>query len=805
MQHCGKFQKALRRRFLADKSWNTGFQPAQGHVIASADTTTTGLNQIPSFGHQTVERRQRGFQPQLVPAATNHITAGPPKPIPHQHQHGTSAIEDSSAAAVSSHAVQIVTMNASMPEADPVHIEQAPSAFTRESPSDSKTKSALNGTPHPRASVDRLANSTTLVASPQAVTSDLDTPSTSLEKLDWSKSIIPNKFSFNDLPTWSLQPRFLSRERKKSMVHPQSALSGMMKDAGPVPADDLSVQVRLVKNPTLKENENPSPRPRNAEPQNPQILQGRDDGNGTYLPPHLRPPSQLMQPVNVPPPVAALTAITEFEEEDAHLPPHLRRPARKDKPPKASPASFVADEMPLKVLSESIGYMANQTQHNLSTGSEKERIATPTNLTQIREDPTSTRVTATSPCENPPNESALPAVPEKAAGQSKAFDNTRLTKTVWGQKNNAPGSASIDSNVAVNDGVTRPKTTLQYEPQLHDWEGKWAPAPVEWDARPSFDNTDARHLRAMEGWLDERAEDALNEPVEIDVHDPDFLNGGKPAGGLETLDSPIEDEVSETLLPNDPFTHARIHQTAEDSALAYHKKVYKEKKLNKEDRKALRVATRLHYESYVPPPNPHVPKANIYIRPAVASDMRQITQLYNHYVQNSVVASERVELTEAQWQVRWRDCTRERHAFIVAVLKSGNRGGRLRRDNVETIVGFAYAEDFSESGNMFRFTSELQFWVHHQHLRLGIGKTLVDRMIPALDNGYYSRQGTDFIADNPLAYEGGGLRTITRILISIPYDASDAKDFIWQKKWLSQWGFEQVSNLPGIGRKLDKE
>ncbi|KAA6412187.1 MAG: hypothetical protein FRX48_04339 [Lasallia pustulata] len=784
-----------------------GSQPAQGRVIASADTTTTGPNQFPSFGHESVERRQRGFQPQLVPAATHHVTAGQPEPIPHQHQLVTSAGEDSSAAAVLTHAVRIVTMDASIPEADPVHIEQAPSAFTRQSPRGSRTMSAVNGTPRPRASVDRSSNSAIPVASPQAVTSGWDIPSTSSQNLDWSKSITPNNFSFNDLPTYNLQPRFLSRERKKSMVHPQPTLSRIMKDTVPVPTEDHSMKVRLVKNPTPKENENPSSRPKNAEPQNPQILQGQDDGNVTYLPPHLRPPSQPKQPVNVPDPVAALklTAITDFEEEDAHLPPHLRRPARKDKPLKASPVSFVAAEMPQKVLPESIGHMANQTQHILSTESGKERVPTPPNLTQSREDPTSTQATATSPYGNPPNKSALPAIPERAAGQSKAFDNVRPTKPVWGQKSNAPGSASIDSNAAVNDGETRPKTTLQYEPQLHDWEGKWAPAPVEWDARPSFDNTDARHLRAIERWLDERAEAALNKPIQINIRDPDFLNGGKPAGGLQTLNSPVEDEVSETLLPNDPFTHARIHQTAEGSALAYHKKVYKEKKHSKEDRKALKVATRLHYESYVPPPNPHVPKANIYIRPAVASDMRQITQLYNHYVQNSVVASERVELTEAQWRVRWQDCTGEHHAFLVAVLKSGNRSGRFRRDNSETVVGFAYAEDFSESGNMFRFTCELQFWVHHQHLRLGIGKTLVDRMIPALDNGYCSRQGTDFVADNPLAYDGGGLRTITRILISIPYDANDAKDFIWQKKWLTQWGFEQVSNLPGIGRKLDKD
>lgn len=756
----------------------------------------------PAFGHQIVERRQRGFQPQGIPGTVHHVTTGPSQSYPHQREQGKAAIEGSPVVVVSSPAVQIVTMNATTPEADPVHIEEALSA--------SKNQPGVDVSTRPITSVHRANTSATLVASPPAVTSNWDTPSGSPEHLDWTKSISPNSFSFNDLPRWTLQPTFLSCERTNSVVPPQPALSKTLKDTGvPVPAKSVSAQAEVAEKPILKENEKPSIHPKKEESQNPPLSPGKYDGNGVFIPPHLRPPSPRKQLVDLPACVAAMTVLAEFEEEDAHLPPHLRRPARKIKPLKASPVSLVAAAMSQGALSGANGHLGNQEQHNLSTKTEPRRVGTPPNLMHGLEESTNTHMAVTAPRENPPVKSVLPAVlpavPARALGGSKAFDNIRPSSKVWEQDSNAWGSGSIESNVAVNDGETRPKTKLQYEPQLHDWEGNWAPAPVEWDARPSFDNTDSRHMRAMEGWMDERADAALREPIQIDIRDPKFLDGGKPAGGLEKLDSPIEDEVSETLLPNDPFTHTRIHQTAEASALAYHKKAYKEKKLSKEDRKAYKVAAKLQNDSYVPPPNPHVPKANIYIRPAFASDMRQITQIYNHYVRNSVVASERDDLTEAQWQVRWRASTGENFAFLVAVLKSGNRGGRFRRDNAETIVGFAYAEDFSESGNMYRFTCELQFWVHHQHLRHGIGKTLIDRMLPALDNGYYCRQGTDFVAHNPIEYEGGGLRTIARILISIPHDATDAKEFTWQKKWLSQWDFEQVGNMPGIGRKFEKE
>ena len=794
----------------ADGSRNTGnrytdHRPAQGRVFASGEATNTGSNLAPSFGHQVLERRQRGFQPQSMPAPVDQVPTGPHKLIHHQRQHGTSATEGFPAVAVPSPAVQSVTTDASTPEADPVHVGQAPSASVNRPSHEAKSKSAANNTPRPQASVRRSATSTTLVGSPPAATSSWDTPNCSPEHLDWSKSITPNSFSYNNLPTWSLKPTFSSRERRNSMVHPQPALAEMSKDIVPIPAKILNVQTKLVQRPTLKENEIPFAHPMKPETQKSQPSQRRDDGNGIFIPPHLRPPRPPKQLVDVPSHIAALTALADLEEEDAHLPPHLRRPARKEKALEESPVYFAAAVVPQEVHSEKDGHLGNQTQHSFSTKTGQGCVATPWTLLQDHDNPTITQMAVTTSCVDLPIGPLSPAVRERAQGRSKAVDNIGPSRKVSKQDSNAGGSASIDSNVAVNDGETRPRTKLQYEPQLHDWEGNWAPAPVEWDARPSFDNTDTRHMKAMEGWMDERAEAALNEPIQINIHDPYFLNGGKPAGGLEKLDSPVEEEVSETLLPDDPFTHARIHQTAKDSAIAYTKKLYKEKKTSKEDRKAIKIATRLHYESYVPPPNPHVPKANIYIRPAVASDMRQITQIYNHYVKNSVVTSERVELTESQWQMRWRDATGENFAFLVAVLKSGNRGGRLRRDNVETIVGFAYAEDYSESGNMYRFTCELQFWVHHLHLRHGVGKTLVDRMLAALDNGYYCRQGTDFIADDPIQYEGGGLRSIARILISIPHDHDDAKDLTWQKKWLSQWQFEQVGNLPGIGRKFGKE
>ena len=371
----------------------------------------------------------------------------------------------------------------------------------------------------------------------------------------------------------------------------------------------------------------------------------------------------------------------------------------------------------------------------------------------------------------------------------------------WGTVKNV----SVDTGPAVNPGLNGAplkKDKLEYEHELaQPWDGGWRPAPVEWDVRPSFDNNDRRHIAFMENWMNDRTQEALDRPVLVDKSKPSFLTGEELAGGYAVLSSPINQEDHETIRPDDPMTHEKAEQTAAKSAKAFNKERRMTKKELKEEKRWVREAIRRRDENYVPPPNPHVPLANIFIRPAQRSDMRQIADIYNYYVANSVLAAEQLPMDEAQWRGRWESAAAEKYAFLVAVLK--NQGNR--RIVAEVIVGFAYAEDHGAMDNAYRYTCELQFWVANSYLRQGIGKTLVDRMLTSLDPFYTSRNGTDFCAHDQNRYEMGGPRFIYNVIVNILYPAKDDTDFQWKKAWLAQWDFEQTGTVPLIAYKLRQE
>lgn len=357
-------------------------------------------------------------------------------------------------------------------------------------------------------------------------------------------------------------------------------------------------------------------------------------------------------------------------------------------------------------------------------------------------------------------------------------------------------------------GKARAKQALKFEAPMAGWNGpEPSAATFDWLTRPSFDNTDGRHKNLINSWLADRANEAIHSPVIVNTNSPGFVTGDAPAGGEEKLGDPMAPESHRTLPPNDPFTDARKTQTSVSVSEKHRLQVQAEQVATKEERRQWRADYKAHMASYVPAPNPHKPQANIYIRPAVRSDMGQIAEIYNHYVQHSVAVCEQTPLDETQWRARWVDSDQDgNYAFLVAVQKGGKGGGRNRRQGDEVIVGFAYADDFGSDNNAYRYTCELQVFVSSWHTRKGVGKTLMDRMLFSMDPMHMIRGGTDFLgAGDSGKYEFGGQRIIKSILISILYLKDDASTFEWQKKYLkAQWGFEHAGTLPGIGRKKNK-
>lgn len=407
-------------------------------------------------------------------------------------------------------------------------------------------------------------------------------------------------------------------------------------------------------------------------------------------------------------------------------------------------------------------------------------------------------------------------LPETAARSSPSPKAKKAIKVAFVESNILPADSS--DHVAKTDGVPskvidKKEPNMEFRHPLIGWDGAWQEAPVDWSGRPVFNPHDQHRMRAMNTWMEERAQEALHNPVTVDTRAPGFETGEALAVGEKELHKPINRRVHDTHLPDDDFTHAKKDGTAAEALVKHQARVRvverdarAAEKESRAERRAYREAVREAAAKYVPPPNPHTPRANIYLRPAILEDMGKIAELYNHYIAHSVVASERTAMTADQWQMRWEDAREAKYAFLVAVQSSPRGGGYSRRTSEEVVTGFAYADDYGDRNGAWRFTCEIQFYVAHWQLRAGVGKSLVDRLLAALDPVYMPRNAVQFAgAENSIQYEQGGERVISKIVVGIPFAVKEDGDVKWQKEWLAQFGFEEMAIFSKIGRKLGKE
>ena len=349
---------------------------------------------------------------------------------------------------------------------------------------------------------------------------------------------------------------------------------------------------------------------------------------------------------------------------------------------------------------------------------------------------------------------------------------------------------------------------LELQAPIAGWKGPRPIGPPKWDNTVLTDIRNKRLRENMQDWLAQTVNEALDNPAQVNVEEVGFVTGEAPTDGQDTLNGVMDPELHKTYPTVDPYTLSKKGRTADAAMQDFCKEVEQKAVESKEDRKMLRRMWKEREAEILAsmPPNPHKPKANIYVRPAEDRDLAQIAAIHNWFIKHSVAASEKNDLSIPQWRARWHDVNEQHYSFLVAVKLSGRFTDRIRRPYDETVVGFVYAEDFGDKENAYRLTCEMQFWVDHEYKRTGIGKTLVDRMLEALDPEYRPRHGTPFVGgEDKIDYMYGGRRIIRKVLIPIPYPADDDYDLKWQKKWLIGFDFFHVSTLPGIGNKLGRE
>jgi L-amino acid N-acyltransferase YncA len=106
----------------------------------------------------------------------------------------------------------------------------------------------------------------------------------------------------------------------------------------------------------------------------------------------------------------------------------------------------------------------------------------------------------------------------------------------------------------------------------------------------------------------------------------------------------------------------------------------------------------------------------IRIRDATEADVPAINEIYNWYILNTVTTFD-IEPQTLEEKLRWFRETKHPHCIFVA-----EEGGE--------IFGFSCLRAFREKA-AYDLTVENSVYIHHERLRRGIGKLLMDRLVQA--------------------------------------------------------------------------
>ncbi|KAJ4362663.1 hypothetical protein N0V95_001371 [Ascochyta clinopodiicola] len=451
--------------------------------------------------------------------------------------------------------------------------------------------------------------------------------------------------------------------------------------------------------------------------------------------------------------------------------------------------------------------------------------------------------------------------PEQAPTSSRRNENPRWPRApkapkerhVWPKSRDIPKGLSSDGQ---SDGGIIFKSDSEGDPtydvkKLMGWNGDWLPPPEEWAARRGF--TGRHFSQVIEHWANEHSRHCT-KPISIDLptfsgmEDADgkcvtkdlvprywlheLIDNDSPRTFWEQLPHRAPAALSDVDITNDPpywerwedddpdhcfmnalvIPEARIDVSDPENELeSRFAMICANERLEKiqdirtnearrrEARRNRPIPASTQLVSQLPDRLLH-PKANIYLRPVQPADVRGIMAIYNHYVANTVHAHELDELTEASIRGRIDDIVQAGLPFLVAVAKRNKRKGPQGYVS-ETIVGYVQLDDYVNLSSMYRYTFELELYVHPGYIHQGVGKCLLDRIMYMANTGYKTRGGYEWVNEFEYLKNGKG-RVIKTILASFHFERGEEID--WATQYLGEFGFKKAGRFMQVGYKDGK-
>lgn len=112
------------------------------------------------------------------------------------------------------------------------------------------------------------------------------------------------------------------------------------------------------------------------------------------------------------------------------------------------------------------------------------------------------------------------------------------------------------------------------------------------------------------------------------------------------------------------------------------------------------------------------PQQPVDIRTLQEDDIAGVTDIVNHYIENTAVNLWTARRTPGEWLHKWT-IRREKYPWLVACVD-------------DQLAGVAYASPWNER-DAYDWCVDITVYVDHAHLRGGVGRALYSRLLPLLD------------------------------------------------------------------------
>lgn len=111
------------------------------------------------------------------------------------------------------------------------------------------------------------------------------------------------------------------------------------------------------------------------------------------------------------------------------------------------------------------------------------------------------------------------------------------------------------------------------------------------------------------------------------------------------------------------------------------------------------------------------------IRDVIATDAKQIAQIYNHYIQSTFISFEEESVSSQEMSARIEHVQRQNYPWIVAL-------------HDDEVIGYAYANTWKPR-SAYRYTVEVSVYLSHQKAGKGLGTQLYRQLLERLKANRY--------------------------------------------------------------------